>query len=107
MRKPTKTPLLMQLPQAQRDALAGWLMEDGITYHQAVARLKEKFGIRIGRTAVFAFWQSYCAPLILNRPQAKDAAPVLLEIVIEVTPANTVRLKIIPGAGVKVEGQTS
>lgn len=112
MKKPRTIPRLLQMPQAQIDTLARWLVEDGMVYRIAKNRLEKEFGVKTNIEALSQFYHRYCMDKIISRQAAQaasgaGAAASLLEIVVDVSQPNLVRLKIIPGAGVKVEGGLS
>lgn len=116
MRKPDhRKSKLLSLPQAELDALVAWLVDERATYPAVQARLLEKFAVKTSISSLCEFFQRHCTPLILQRGKSSlsAATPVttpgaaILEIVVELSSPNRVHLKIIPGAGVRVEGGKS
>lgn len=77
MKKPRSDSKLLNLPEAQRDALADWLLE-GISYVDAKERLHMDYCVETSTAALGGFYQHYCAPLRLRRAAAAaDALPEL------------------------------
>lgn len=69
-------------------ALKAWFLEESLTYREARARLKKRFGVRTSLSHLCRFWQRHC-----RHPAAAEALPSpLLDVVIECT--RPVRLKI-------------
>jgi hypothetical protein len=50
-----------------REALASWLIKEGISYKEASARLQARYGIKISQAWICKhFWQKVCAPRLLK-----------------------------------------
>ncbi len=79
---------LEQLSAAQHERLQLWLDHENCSYTEAVSRVHQEFGLRVGRTALAAYYQRHVAPRyrdaeaeaaasLLARPAAQfDAAAV-------------------------------
>ena len=74
--KPRSDAVLLNLPAHQQDALAAWLMEEGVSYERAVERLWMDFSVKTSEASLSSFWQKVCAPRRLRRAaEAADALP--------------------------------
>lgn len=71
-RKPRSDSKLLNLPPSQQDALAAWLLEEGISYAEAVSRLKDRFTVKTSEGSLSHFFAAVCAPRRLRR--AAEAA---------------------------------
>ena len=99
MPKPAKIPALLQLPAAQRDALAAWLMDENLTYDQARKRLAVEFDIRKASDAALSvFWARVCEPLVWARQRRSETEAregrVLLHITVRATRDNTLEITV-------------
>ncbi len=70
MRRSALKPILFDLPPAQREALAGWMLDEGLSYRDAAARLKEEFGVVVSFQKFARFWHEVCVPRKLQRSSA-------------------------------------
>lgn len=57
MKKTRADAVIDRLPRNQREALDRWLFEENLSYDQALERLHLDFGVRVGRSALSAYWQ--------------------------------------------------
>lgn len=58
---------LEHLSPAQHKQLICWLDVKNSSYTEAVARVRQEFGVSAGRTAMAAFYQRYVAPAKRDR----------------------------------------
>jgi hypothetical protein len=98
MPKPAKIPALLQLPAAQRDALAGWLMDEKVTYDVARKRLAKEFGVKATASALTTFWARVCEPRAWARERRAEAEAregrVLLHITVRAGRDNTLEITV-------------
>lgn len=70
MRKTRSDSKLLNLPEEQQAQLADWLL-GGMPYHEAKAIVAkpapEGFGVSVSINAFSGFWQTVCAPMMLQR----------------------------------------
>lgn len=59
-RKPRADAKLRNLPAEQRTALTDWLVDEGITYEEALKRLQKEFGIKSSLGAICDFYKREC-----------------------------------------------
>ncbi|HOQ47885.1 MAG TPA: hypothetical protein PK157_21430 [Bryobacteraceae bacterium] len=48
------------------EQIASWLIDERITYAQAITRIQERFGVKTSYGALCAFWQRVCEPRLLR-----------------------------------------
>lgn len=69
MKKPRPEAVLLNLPEAQEEALASWLLA-GLPYHLAQKRLETDFGVVVKSLSSFTrFYTERCAPRLQARLQ--------------------------------------
>lgn len=69
MKKPRPEAILLHLPEAQEEALAGWLL-GGVPYHIAQQRLADEFGVVVKSLSSFSkFYKDRCTPRLRARLQ--------------------------------------
>ena len=73
-RKPRSDAKLLNLPAHQQDALAGWLLDEGLSYKKAKARLHDDFNVETSEAALVEFWRHVCQPRRLRRSAAAASA---------------------------------
>lgn len=76
-RKPNANAKLRNLPPAQKTKLVNWLVEDRLTYKEALERVEEEFGIKSSTGAMSAFYQAECFALGFRK--ARSLADELAE----------------------------
>ncbi len=80
MRKPRSDSRLLNLPHHQQDALAAWLLDEGLSYADAKEKLHMDFNVQTSEAALGSFWERVCAPRqFLRVAEASEAAPALAE----------------------------
>ena len=55
-------PVLCELPPDQREALASWMLEEGLSYLNCCTRMSERFGVEVSHRQVSRFWHEVCVP---------------------------------------------
>ena len=58
---------LASLTPAQKDELASWLLDEGVSYRDAAARFPEAFGFPVCIGTIMNFWHKECVPRKLLR----------------------------------------
>lgn len=48
------------------EQLVSWLVNERLTYEMAKVRLKERFGVSVGKSCIASFWKRHCEPMILR-----------------------------------------
>ena len=74
---------LRALTPHQRRSLRQWLLRERLTYAEARARLRKKFGVVLSQGTLSRFWNLYCGP---RRPSNRNLRPaVLLDVILRST----------------------
>src|SRR5690606_3140356 len=98
MPKPSKIPLLLQLPKDQQDALFKWLTEEKLTYQEASRRLLKEFDVKASNSALSVFWGRVCEPRMWARQRRAEAeareGKVLLNISVRVGANNNLEITV-------------
>lgn len=59
-KKPRSDSKLASLPLEQREQLVSWLVEENLSYQDAVERVEEEFGVSTSAGAMSAFYSTAC-----------------------------------------------
>ena len=73
-RKPKAGSKLAGLPLRQIDTIAAWMLEEGLSYKDTIARLQEVMGIHVSRDTISNFWERECVPRKLQRSSLAASA---------------------------------
>jgi hypothetical protein len=65
---------LAGLPQAKRQQLRRWLLQDRLTYAQAAQQIKERWGLAVSIQTISNFWTRFC-----NVP-CETPQPLLIDV---------------------------
>lgn len=74
--KPRSDSVLDGLPPERREQLVRWLVDENLSYQDAVARVWEKFGVKTSVSALQKFYARRC--FTLRADQAKDFAELVV-----------------------------
>jgi uncharacterized protein YoaH (UPF0181 family) len=66
-RKPNSNAVLPHLPMEQQQALVSWLLDEGMSYRDAVKKLAKEYRVRTNHDAVFNYYHDFCVPELLRR----------------------------------------
>ena len=101
-RRAHKTKFEKQLTKPQLDELQNWLLVEEVSYHTAIARLKERFEFKANLSDLTRFWNRYCVPeLVKQQAQQDPPSDVLLDVIIRRKSANLLHIQILQrGKGV-------
>ena len=81
VRTEARSSKLRSLKPSQIAALKTWLIVEKLTYAQAGARLRERFGVSLALGTLSRFWYTYCQTTRPPRPDRKT--PIQLDVLIQ------------------------